>query len=159
MSLCGCVRACARPHLDSKQMKKGQSLLVCNVSLSPPCPHIFTHKHSRGQTGSAWPPAPQQRKRCLLFDSVSAGLDKLNHLSTTLVLSPAVQQDVSTLPTMWLHFPWVLYTVCCALLCLISEQSHTVWLIFLKSGIMCKQRHRHTLRTAFILSGLILKLI
>lgn len=44
---------CARPDLGSKQMKKGQSLLVCNVSLSVPYPlkHIcsLTNAHAARQ--------------------------------------------------------------------------------------------------------------
>lgn len=108
MCLCGrvvvyaCV--CVWPDSGSKQMKKGQTLLVCNASLSAPYPlkHICSqiNTHTRSQTGTMWPPVPQHRQRRLLFDSVSAGPDKVSRQpSTELVLPPADQLDISTQTT------------------------------------------------------------
>lgn len=110
---------------------------------------MFTHKHTRSQTGTTWPLVPQQRERCLLFDSVSAGPDKLScQLSTELVLPPADQRDVSTLLTMWPHLPRVLYAACHALLCLINERPHTLCIILLNCGVSHEQRHRYSLNWA-----------
>lgn len=61
---------------------------------------MFTDKHTRSQTSTMWPPAPRHWQRRLLFDSVSAGPDKVSRQpSTELVLPPADQLDISTQPT------------------------------------------------------------